>query len=433
MNKSILKIAIPSILANITVPLLSIVDITIAGHLGAISNLCAVSVGAAIINMLYWTFGFIRMSTSGLTAQAYGAKANVEIPNLLCRSLFVSATAALLVFFLKDAAQEVVMNYMQTTPDVEKDVSRYLNIVIMGAPAVFFLFSFKGWFIGMQNSIFPMAIAISVNLLNIFFSILLAYNYGLGIEGIALGSLLAQYFGISLAIILFFLKYKKLTKSIKIRLIFERNKLKRFFKLNGAISVRTICLTLVTTFFTFAGGKQGEVVLAANTLLMQMFSIFSYFTDGFAYAGEAICGKYYGAKDHKNYILCIKNLFYLGGFLALIFTLIYYFSAENILSFLAQDESVITYSSAYKPWVVAIPICSFAAFIWDGIMIGSTMSKAMAITMLIATIIFFCTYNFLLPVFGNNGLWLAFIFYLAARGLFQSIFFFMQGQKPLQI
>ncbi len=423
MNRKILRIAIPAIATNITVPLLSLVDLAIVGHLGDAAYICAISVGGTLINMLYWNFGFLRMGTSGLTAQSFGAKNLPECVNILFRSITVSLFACILIFLIKSIVKEFAFAYMNTTEEVENAALIYLNICILGAPAVMCMYSIKGWFIGMQNSIYPMIIAISINVINIICSLLFVFVFQLGLMGVALGTLLSQYCGILIAIFLWKHKYSNLVPYIKKEEIFYTQKLRRFTSLNGGIAIRTLCLTAVTTFFTLAGAKQGTMLLAVNTLLMQFFSIFSYFTDGFAYAGEALTGRYIGAKDRENLSLSIKYILVWGIALVAIFTTLYGLYTENFLHLLTNETNVISASLDFLPWVIAIPICGFSAFLWDGIMVGATMAKGMVISMFFATILFFSIYNLLIDSIGNDGLWIAFLSYLFARGIVQAIYF----------
>ncbi len=423
MNKRILKIAVPAIATNITVPLLSLVDLAIAGHLGSVVYICAISVGGTLINMLYWTFGFIRMSTSGLTAQSFGAKNHSESIHLLLRSILIALSACLLIFLMKGVIQKYAFAYMNTAPEVEEAASYYFNLCVFGAPAVMCMYSIKGWFIGMQNSVYPMIIAISINVINILCSLLFVIGLDLGITGIAMGTLVAQYSGLALAFFLWKHKYSDLIPLISKQEVLDASKLKRIISLNGSIAIRTVCLTAVTTFFTLAGAKQGTTLLAVNTLLIQFFSIFSYFTDGFAYAGEALTGRYIGAKDPANLSKSIRYIFLWGLGLVVVFTFAYKFFSIDFLHVLTNEDATIFAAEDYLIWVVAIPICGFSAFLWDGIMVGATMAKGMVTAMVCATILFFLLYNLLIGRIGNDGLWIAFLAYLSMRGIVQFIYF----------
>lgn len=423
MHKEILKIALPAIATNITVPLLSLVDMYIAGHMGNVIYISAISVGSTLINLLYWNFGFLRMGTSGLTAQAFGAKDKKEMANLLLRSFIVSLLASMVIFLLKEIIQHFAFSYMKTTSEIERLATVYMNICIIGVPATMCLYSLKGWFIGMQNSIFPMIIAISTNVVNIILSLLLVFHFSLGVVGIATGTVCAEYLGLILAISLWLYKYGEMKKYLEIKVIFDSTKLKRFVSLNSGIAIRSFCLTSTTCFFTLAGAKQGPLIVAVNTLLMQLFTLFSYFTDGFAYAGEALVGKYIGAKDITNMKNSITFLFRWGWILVFIFSICYLWGTDKFLCLFTDDLNVISAAKEYHYWVVAIPICGFSAFLWDGIMVGATMAKGMVVSIVMATVCFFILYNILFPYLANHSLWIAFLSYLALRGLGQFFYF----------
>ena len=432
MNKTILKLAIPAIATNITVPLLSLVDMMIVGHLDNIAYIGAIAVGGTLFNLIYWNFGFLRMGTSGLTAQAYGARDLSEATNLLMRSLLVALTAGLLIWSIKGALTEIAFSIMDTSYEIKEHALTYFNICILGAPAVLGLYSIKGWFIGMQNSLFPMITAISINVINIVCSLVLVFVFNMEIIGVALGTVLSQYFGLLIAAALWLFRYKKLKRYIEIQRCLDLNKLKRFFSINGGIFIRTLCLVAVTSFFTFAGAEQGDMLLAVNTLLMQLFTLFSYFMDGFAYAGEALTGRYVGAKNNQMIGRTVKYIFYWGISLSVTFTILYAFFAEQFLGLLTNKETIIITAQNYSCWILAVPLAGFSAFLWDGIMVGATMIKGMLCAMLAATSLFFIFYFSLHSTIGNNALWLAFIVYLSARGLVQTIYFKKRIHKAMK-
>ena len=321
-NKKILQIAIPSIVSNITVPLLGLIDVTIVGHLGSAAYIGAIAVGGMLFNIIYWIFGFLRMGTSGMTSQAYGRHDLNEVTRLLLRSVGVGLFIALILLALQYPIEKVAFTLIDTTDEVAQLSALYFRICIWGAPAVLGLYSFAGWFIGMQNSRFPMYIAITQNIVNIVASLCLVYGFNMKIEGVAIGTLTAQYAGLVMAYLLWIRYYGNLRKRIEWHSFFDRQAMYRFFKVNRDIFFRTICLVAVTVFFTSAGAAQGEVVLAVNTLLMQLFTLFSYIMDGFAYAGEALAGKYIGAGNRRELHQTVRRLFGWGIGLSLAFTLL---------------------------------------------------------------------------------------------------------------
>ena len=418
-NREILQIALPSIVSNITVPLLGLIDAAIVGHLGAASYIGAIAVGGMLFNIIYWIFGFLRMGTSGMTSQAYGQKDEAETMRILARSMGVGMLIALALIILQYPIERIAFTLMKATPEVERLASLYFRICIWGAPAVLGLYSISGWCIGMQNSRFPMYVAITQNIVNILASLVLVYGFGMKIEGVAIGTLVAQYAGLLMAAWLWTSHFKRLLPYVQLQTLLAKGAIRRFFQVNRDIFFRTLCLVVVTMYFTSAGAAQGEVILAVNTLLMHFFTFFSYIMDGFAYAGEALVGKHLGANDRPALRQMVHQLFVWGIVLSVVFTLVYGIGGKVFLGLITNEQSVITASSAYFYWVLAIPLASFAAFLYDGIFIGATATRWMLYAMSIATTAFFLIYYGFRGAMGNHALWLAFITYLALRGIVQ--------------
>lgn len=418
-NREILQIALPSIVSNITVPLLGLIDAAIVGHLGAASYIGAIAVGGMLFNIIYWIFGFLRMGTSGMTSQAYGQKDEAETMRILARSMGVGMLIALALIILQYPIERIAFTLMKATPEVERLASLYFRICIWGAPAVLGLYSISGWCIGMQNSRFPMYVAITQNIVNILASLVLVYGFGMKIEGVAIGTLVAQYAGLLMAAWLWTSHFKRLLPYIQLQTLLAKGAIRRFFQVNRDIFFRTLCLVAVTMYFTSAGAAQGEVILAVNTLLMHFFTFFSYIMDGFAYAGEALVGKHLGANDRPALRQMVHQLFVWGIVLSLVFTLVYGIGGKVFLGLITNEQSVITASSAYFYWVLAIPLAGFAAFLYDGIFIGATATRWMLYAMSIATTAFFLIYYGFRGTMDNHALWLAFITYLALRGIVQ--------------
>lgn len=423
-DQQILHIALPSIVSNITVPLLGLIDVGIVGHLGAASYIGAIAVGGMLFNMIYWLFGFLRMGTGGLTAQAYGRHDLQEVTRILLRSLSISLLLALALLLLQYPIRNIAFMCMDTSEEVRQLATLYFHICIWGAPATLGLYGFTGWYIGMQNSRFPMFIAITQNIVNIAASLFFVFALGMKVEGVALGTLVAQYAGLAMACLLWLAYYRPLRKYLLQKALFDRTEMKRFFQVNRDIFFRTLCLIAVTVFFTSTGAAYGDVVLAVNALLMQLFTLFSYFMDGFAYAGEALTGKYIGAKDNQSLRLTIRHLFKWGIALSLLFTLLYGAGGKSFLGLLTNDTSVISASEEYIYWVLAIPLAGFSAFLLDGICIGATATHLMLRSMLVASASFFLLYYGLHDTLGNHALWMAFIVYLALRGIVQAFYYF---------
>ena len=421
MNKKILQLAIPSIVSNITVPLLGLIDVAIVGHLGSAAYIGAIAVGGMLFNIIYWLFGFLRMGTSCMTSQAFGQRDLKEVTRVLLRAVGVGLFIALCLLLLQYPIRKIAFLLIDATPEVRELATVYFNICVWGAPAVLGFYGFAGWFIGMQNSRFPMFIAITQNVVNIVASLSFVYLLDMKIEGVALGTLIAQYAGLFMASLLWLRYYGRLKIAFRWREIIGKTAMKRFFQVNSDIFFRTLCLVAVTTFFTSTGARQGDVVLAVNTLLMQLFTLFSYIMDGFAYAGEAMTGRYIGARNNTGLQRMIRLLFRWGWGLSLSFTILYMIGGQDFLGLLTNDTTVINAAGSYYYWVLAIPLAGFAAFLWDGILIGATATRLMLYSMLVASGMFFLIYYIFYALMGNHALWMAFLIYLSLRGIMQWI------------
>ena len=417
MNKRILSLAVPSIISNITVPLLGLVDVAIVGHIGDASYIGAIAVGSMLFNVIYWLFGFLRMGTSGMTSQALGRRDFTEVMRLLVRSLSIGVGIGLLFFILQKIVIACGLWAMSPEEDVVELVCRYCYVCVWGAPAVLGLYGFTGWFIGMQNTRIPMVVSLSQNIVNIFASLALVFGCKMNVEGVALGTVIAQWWGFIMACVLWRIYYRRLRKYDYRKNLFSAEPLKRFFSLNRDIFLRTVCLVSVNLFFTAAGSREGTMVLAVNTLLMTLFTIFSYFMDGFAYAAEALAGKYHGAGNRAAFQDVVRRVFMFGGVVVIFFTLLYIIGGESFLGLLTSDGRVIAASGEYFWWAVLIPVSGMAAFVFDGIFVGITQSRSMLLSTFVSACCFFVLFFALHPGLGNHALWLAFVVYLSIRGL----------------
>lgn len=422
-NTQILNIAVPAIVSNITVPLLGLVDVAIVGHLGSAAYIGAIAVGGMTFNVIYWVLGFLRMGTSGLTGQALGKRNLCEALRVLTRSVGVALALSLLLIVLQKPLLSLSMSIMQPSEEVRAFASTYFLILIYGAPAMVGLFSLSGWLIGMQNSRTPMLVAITQNIVNITASTFLVFGTGMKVEGVAIGTLTAQWAGFIMASVMCIRNYGRLRKYFRWSGVWQREAIKHFFSVNRDIFLRTLCLVSVMLFFTSAGSWQGDTVLAVNTLLMQFYILFSYVMDGFAYAGEALGGRYYGARNHSALLNVTRMLFRWGAAMAVLFTMVYGLGGDAFLSLLTDEPSVVSASHSYFLWAMAIPAASVAAIVWDGLFIGCTKTRGMLVSMAFASATFFILYFALRTSFGNHGLWAAFIAYLFMRGLAQSVIF----------
>ena len=424
MNKEILRLAIPNIISNISIPLLSTVDTALMGRMSVL-HVGAVGVGSMIFNFIYWNFGFLRMGTTGMTAQAFGEQNPKAIINTLGRALLTSFALAALVMLLMFPLGELSFVLMEVKSNPY--VSEYFYTRIWAAPATLALYAFMGWFFGMQNAIYPLILTVVINVANIGFNFLFVYYFGMDVKGVALGTVLAQYIGFGLAIYLFYYKYKSHLKHLRQKAMLEWQELKKFLSINSDIFIRTLCLTFAFGFFYSRSAAGGETILAVNVILLQFVNWMSYGVDGFAFASESLVGKYAGARDRKNTNHAIRLSFYWGFALAFLFAIAYYFFGEELLYVFTDKADLVSASIPFLFWMVLYPILAFPCYIWDGVFIGLTASKAMRNSMLFSILIYILAYFLLLPEFNNNRLWLILLLYMIARGLAQTALYFWKG------
>ena len=430
-NKEILRLAIPSIISNVTVPLLGLVDLAVVGHIGNETYISAIAVGSMIFNVIYWLLGFLRMGTSGMTSQAYGRQDSQECLNILIRTLMIGMGMGI-VFVIAQRGIEWGMLRLMNTPKVSWHyVAIYFRIVIWGAPAMLGLYGLTGWFIGMQDTRTPMMVAVLQNVVNIVASLFFVFVLGLQISGVAAGTVIAQWAGFVVSLYAANKRIKsgkeeglnsgisniKFLRTTFHRVLTMKGEWGEFFRVNKDIFLRTLCLVAVNFFFTSAGGKQGAMMLAVNTLLMTLFTLFSYMMDGFAYAGEALSGKYYGAGDKIGLHITVHRLFGFGFVMVLMFTTVYVFGGVDFLRLLTSDTAVVAAAQPYLLWAYLIPLAGMAAFVLDGVFIGLTETKGMLFSTAIAMVTFFAVYSLFCGDYGNNALWIAFLSFLGMRGV----------------
>ncbi len=421
LNRSILALTIPSIIANITTPLLGLVDTAIVGHMGSAMFIAAIALGGSVFNMLYWCFGFLRAGTSGITAQAYGAGNSEACALSLMRGLLVAAILGIVMIAISSPVANIVLRFMGADATTFTLGRQYVLIAVWGAPAVLSTYALSGWFLGIQDTKAPMTISIAVNVINIALSLTFVYVLHWGVSGLAAGTMIAQWGGVAIGILLCIRKYRRHKlgerSRVRFRTIIEWSGLRRFFCVNTDIFIRTLCLVAVTLWFTRMGAVQGTMILAVNALLMQLFMLLSYVMDGFAFAGEAIVGKSIGANDMQQVKRCVSYLLRWGTAVAALFTAVYALFGESIVGMLSSETQVVAASNEYLWWAVALPFAGFGAFTWDGIYIGATMTRRMLIAMVASILVFFITLTLTYHTMGNHGLWLSFVLYLVSRGI----------------
>lgn len=422
MNRIILRLAIPNILSNLTVPLLGIVDTALMGRLDSPYYIGAVALGSLLLNVIYWGMGFLRMGTTGMTAQAYGQGDPSAQIHLLGRALAVALGSALLMWLLQQPIAWVGFGLIPGEPAVLELARTYFFIRIWAAPATIGLYALQGWFLGMQNARFPLFLTLLVNLTNVGLNLWLVWGLGLASDGVALATVVAQYLGLVAAGGLFYARYRGLLVHLRWAALVQRAALARFFSVNADIFIRTLCLIFTFTFFTAQSSGIDPVVLAANQILLQYFYTMSFGVDGFAFAAESLVGRYHGAGDGAQLRAALRQLFRWGAGLGLAFAGLYAVAGTPLLHIFTQQPAVLAAARPYLPWMSGLALAGAVAFMWDGAYIGATAVRPMRNTMLGATFgVFLPTYYLAFPHLGNHGLWLAMFLFMLTRSLLLSL------------
>ena len=427
-NSNILRLALPSILANITIPLVGIVDTAIVGHLSDAAAIGGIAIGTMLFDLLYWNFGFLRIGTSGLTAQSYGAGRQDECRKILTQSLTVAMIAALAIWAIQWLFVTAVLAVVPCSAEVASVAREYFFVRIWAAPATLMLMAFKGWFIGMQDTKSPMAVDILVNVVNMIASYYLAVHTPLGVVGVAWGTFIAQYSGLLLAMGILGFRYFDISifrDFEKLKAAMRWSELRRMMALNGNLFIRSLCFMVVYVGFTSLASRYGDTELAVSSILMKLFMFFSFFVDGFAYAGEALVGKEWGKSPMTNHQSpigpLVRALFNWALGVGLVFTLIYAVWGKGCIELLTSDTDVLDASRRYMGWLIAMPIISTLAFMWDGVFVGATAGKQIRNSMIWAAVAFVAGYLLTYRWLGAQALYIGYFAHLIARAAYLTI------------
>ena len=426
LNSQILRLAIPSILANITIPLVGIVDTAIVGHIANATYIGGIAIGTMLFDLLYWNFGFLRVGTSGMTAQAYGRGDGVECARLLTQSVSIALIGAAVLWLIQWLFVTAVLAIVPCSTEVAAFAREYFFIRIWAAPATLSLMALKGWFIGMQDTVSPMITDIVVNVVNMTVSYVLAVYTPLEALGVAYGTLVAQFTGLLLALVICMFKYKTVMREVVRQLCDKAIKLlgdkemKRFMSLNANLFVRSLCFMVVYVGFTSLASQYGDVELAVSTIMMKLFMLFSYFVDGCAYAGEALVGKEYGASrslasSPHRLVRIVRLLFAWSLGVGLLFTLLFAIWSEECYLAMTDDMEVLSRLADYTLWLIAMPLVSTLAFMWDGVYAGATAGKQIRNAMIYAALGFVTCYLATYWWLGIQGLYIAYFAHLVTR------------------
>lgn len=418
MNKQILRLAIPNIISNLSVPLLGIVDTAVIGHLNEIYYLGALAVGSTIFNFIFWGFGFLRMGTTGLTAQAYGANDKVSLIGILYRVQFMAIIISVILIALQTMILDVSFKLIESSMEVELYARTYYKIRIYAAPATLALYGLNGWFLGMQNARIPMYLTILLNFLNILLNLYFVVVLDLNVTGVAYGTLISSYITLLAGFGFLLYHYKDYLIRVSKELLLQLSAYKKLFEVNADIFIRTVCLIFSFTFFTAVSSSFGDLTLAANTILLQFWMIASYGIDGFAYSAESLVGKYIGAGDSDSLKKAVKYTMIWGISLGLLGSLIYLLFNNQMLNIFTDKEQVIITAKSFIIWTILAPVVSSVCYVWDGVFIGATSTASMRNSMLIATILVFLpTYYLGRLINAEHAIWAALLLFMISRGL----------------
>ena len=427
MNRQILRLAIPSILANITIPLVGLVDTAIVGHISDAHAIGGIAIGTMLFDLLYWNFGFLRVGTSGMTAQAFGRGDKEQCARLLTQSVSIALIGAAAIWLLQWLFVTAALAIVPCSEQVALFARQYFFIRVWAAPATLSLMALKGWFIGMQDTVSPMITDMVVNVVNMLVSYVLAVYTPMGALGVALGTVVAQFTGLSLAIILLLCKYRDVFRGLSIwQLARDMQGMRSLITLNANLFVRSLCFMVVYVGFTSLSSMYGDTDLAVCSILMKLFMLVSYFVDGFAYAGEALVGKYIGeAKSHASSpyrlspLASIVRLLFLWSLgVGAVFTVLFALSYMPMYRMMTSDSEVLARLTDFVGWLIAMPIVSTLAFMWDGVFTGATAGKHIRNAMIWAAIGFVVGYVASYHFLGTHALFVGYFLHLAARVIY---------------
>ncbi|MEQ8290118.1 MAG: MATE family efflux transporter [Gammaproteobacteria bacterium] len=423
-NRAFWLLAGPMIVSNVSVALLGLVDTAVIGHLDSAVYLGGVAVGSVVFDFLYWGMGFLRMGTTGIIAQAHGKNDAVEMRAVLARSALIGLSLALLILVFQTPIINTGLTLLEGSTDVKYHAETYCQWLIWGAPAMIVLFSVNGWLLGMQNAIATLKLGIIVNVVNIVLDIVFVVGFDMNVRGVALASVIAQYTGVVIGFLIIRKELKLYPGKWLLARIIDMEKIKVFLSLNHNIFIRTICLILVFAFFTREGARQGDLVLAANSILMKFYLLMALALDGFNHAAEALVGKAVGARSRAMFDKSVSLALKWSMVFGLAFSLFYWLFGNMLIALLTDIESVRELARVYLPWMILLPVVSIWCFLLDGIFIGATRGPEMRNAMLVCTFIFFLPLWYIFQFLGNHGLWLAFTLFILVRGITLGVYYY---------
>ena len=420
------------IIANISTPLLGLVDTAVMGHLDNASFLAAVALAGLIFNFLFWGFGFLRMGTAGLSAQAFGANNALELNAIFLRAIILALSISLLILLAQQPIAAFSFYLINCDTNIEALAQQYFDIRIWSAPAILSQYVILGWFLGRQNTTNPLLIVVTTNLCNICLDLLFVVHYGMNTEGVALASVWSEYTGLILGVFLIIRNIPKCSHSLSWSYLFQADKIKAMLLINSHLFIRTLCLIFTFSFFTVQGAKFGSAILAANAVLMNFQTFMAYTLDGFAHAAEALIGRALGAKNRILFQQSLKTTALWSLLVALLFTLTFSLAGQDIINTLTHLSEVREPAYEYLPWLIILPLISFSSFLMDGVFIGATLSRQMRDCILFSLFLVFLPAWYYTQPLNNHGLWLALTVFMLMRSLIMLGYYLYYQRRIMQ-
>jgi multidrug resistance protein, MATE family len=407
----------PPMLANITTPLLGLVDTMVVGHLGTATHMGAVAIGASVFSFIFWAFGFLRMGSTGLTAQALGKQDLTRVRELLFQSVLMGLAIGLLLIVFKGPILELAMSLMSPSEEIEPWARVYFEARIMSAPAVLAGYALIGWFFGIQYSKGPLWVLLIINIANMLLDYYAVYHLKMASDGVAWATVWSHYIGVTFAIFLAINKLRHMSGVVPLLSLIKWRTYIELIQVNRYLFVRTVLLLIAMSFFTAQSAQQSDAILAANSVLLTFVLIISNALDGFAFSVEALCGEAKGANNQSQFRKIVMLACVWATLTAIFLTVTFWLFGNAIIGFLTSVPSVKAEAALYLPWLVWLPLLGVWSFMLDGVFVGVTAVKQMQNTMIISVLLVFFPLWYLTQPLGNHGLWMSFCCLFIARGL----------------
>ncbi len=416
-NRDVWRIAAPMMLSNISVPLLGMVDTGVTGHLESAVYLAAVAIGSTIFGFLYSGMNFLRMGTTGIAAQRFGAGDDDGLRVALGQALVVSTTMAVSLILLQVPLNSLAMTLLGPEPEVREFAGQYFSIRIWSAPATLANYAVIGWFIGLQNARVPLYIVLVINLTNIVLDLLFVLVLGMKVDGVAAASVIAEFAGLATGAVFAVAELRRRGGHLDPVHLTTLKEYAEFFSINANLFIRTMSLMFAFAFLTAAGARMGGLILAANAVLLNMLHLVSFALDGLAHAAEALVGRATGAKDRMALQRSVQLTLRWSLYFAVGFSVAFWFTGPIFVRVLTDIPEVVDTTLHFLPWMIAAPVVAFWAYLYDGVFVGATRAREMRNSMIISTFAVFVPAWFAFRILGNHGLWLAFMIFMASRGI----------------